>query len=826
MFDLEELFEERNLGPALELLKTGEYETCERIGQLAEERGLRSVEWRLIGLAGLRAQGKLEEALEMSGRVLAQFPGELRVLSLRHELTQALGRQAESEKVLKEINEAAKSKAAKDRTAEDWVALGRAAMALGADAKKVIAQYFQVAQKKDPANPEAYLAEGTLALEKQDAARAAEVFRAGLKAHGETADLRYGLAMAFLNSDRAVMEENLTRALEINPKHEPSLLVRTEALIAAEKFSVAEEMIDAVLAFHPRSPEAWALRAAVAGILTADMDKVESARQEGLKQWNKNPEVNHVLGRVLSRAYRFAEGAAFQRAALEMAPNHQRAKMQLCNDLLRLGEEDEAWRIAAEVRDEDGYHVQARNLGQLEKQIAQFIEKRAEGLTVKMPAREWPVYGERAMNLLSEARRELCKRYGVEPPRSVLVEFFPSQQDFAVRTLGNLGGQGMLGACFGSVVTMNSPGSLGHGRNNWEATLWHEFCHVVTLGATQNRMPRWLSEGISVFEESRRDPAWGMQMTVAHRQMVMEGESTPVSQLSQAFLEAKSSAHLMFAYFQSGQVVAFLVDRFGHDTLKKIIASLAEGVRINDAIKLHCGSIEKVEEDFTAHLQKMAEGFGAKADWGEPDPFDGAEEGEEKAWLERQPTNLKALGAVLAIRVRKRDWEGVLEVAERLIELLPADAAEGSALWAKARALRELGRTEEETVVLRQLADQHADAMNAFLRLIEVELETQSWAQVALHARRVLALNPFLKTPNEALARAAMEMGDLDSAIEANRRLLALDAPNIARLHFELAGLLRSKEPGLAKKHLIDALAEAPRFREAQKMLLEMQESR
>jgi len=49
-------------------------------------------------------------------------------------------------------------------------------------------------------------------------------------------------------------------------------------------------------------------------------------------------------------------------------------------------------------------------------------------------------------------------------------------------------------------------------RATRESTLWHELAHVVTLSATHNRMPRWLSEGISVYEERQRDPAWGMKM--------------------------------------------------------------------------------------------------------------------------------------------------------------------------------------------------------------------------------------------------------------------------------------------------------------------------
>jgi hypothetical protein len=43
--------------------------------------------------------------------------------------------------------------------------------------------------------------------------------------------------------------------------------------------------------------------------------------------------------------------------------------------------------------------------------------------------------------------------------------------------------------------------------------------------------------------------------------MILEGEATPVSRLSQAFLNAKSPDHLMLAYYQAGQVVAFMANQ-------------------------------------------------------------------------------------------------------------------------------------------------------------------------------------------------------------------------------------------------------------------------
>jgi hypothetical protein len=77
------------------------------------------------------------------------FPGHFELLMLRHDLAKLLGKTEVAADALKLLNEAALAKPAKDRTALESVALGRAALVLGADAQKVIAQYFKAAQTKD-----------------------------------------------------------------------------------------------------------------------------------------------------------------------------------------------------------------------------------------------------------------------------------------------------------------------------------------------------------------------------------------------------------------------------------------------------------------------------------------------------------------------------------------------------------------------------------------------------------------------------------------------------------------------------------------------------
>ena len=43
----------------------------------------------------------------------------------------------------------------------------------------------------------------------------------------------------------------------------------------------------------------------------------------------------------------------------------------------------------------------------------------------------------------------------------VIVEIFPQKKEFAVRTFGLPGADGLLGVCFGRVITANSPASQG-----------------------------------------------------------------------------------------------------------------------------------------------------------------------------------------------------------------------------------------------------------------------------------------------------------------------------------------------------------------------------
>ena len=154
-----------------------------------------------------------------------------------------------------------------------------------------------------------------------------------------------------------------------------------------------------------------------------------------------------------------------------------------------------------------------------------FTTVRDGDVILRMHKDEAPVLQEYALALAHQALTTLAARYEFTPRGPILIEIFPKHDDFAVRNVGLPGMIGALGACFGRVVTMDSPKARPPGKFQWEATLWHELAHVITLQMSNQRVPRWLTEGISVYEEKRARPEWARQMDMQFAEMLKRGET-------------------------------------------------------------------------------------------------------------------------------------------------------------------------------------------------------------------------------------------------------------------------------------------------------------
>lgn len=798
----------------------GNYSECIRAAEQALGEKDSSEEWRLLLAQSFLAVGQYTNAFLVVSTNLERFPWSVRLRLLGREAYRQNGQTDEAQQLLSEINNLGSYRMWAYQDLPNLVTMGQAALLLGADPKRVLEQFFDRAKKKDSSQRDPYLAGGQLALDKGDFELAAKSFADGLKKFPEDPDLQFGLARAYAPSDRKEMLEALDRALEANTNHVPSYLLLADHLIDAEEYDGAEKTLAKALAINPWHPRAWAYHAVLAH-LRHDAEGEARARETALKSWSRNPAVDHLIGEKLSLKYRFAEGAACQRRALAFDPKFLPARIQLAQDLLRLGEETEGWQLADQVHADDAYDVNAYNLTTLQDKMRKFATLTNQDFVVRMATNEANIYGEAVLALLARAKETLGKKYGIDLTNSTIVEIFPEPKDFGVRTFGMPGNPGYLGVCFGSVITANSPAAQAGHPANWQAVLWHEFCHVVTLQLTRNKMPRWLSEGISVYEEKQQNPVWGQEMNPRYREMVLGKEFTPLGQLSAAFLAPKTDQHLQFAYYESSLAVEFLVGRFGLEALKKILHDLGEGTEIYTAISRNTAPMAELEKDFKAFARERAEALAPELDFAKPRMESIAQLQEEMPATSLKNFHLLTRQAKKLLREKK--WQEAKAPLERLLKLYPGYTGSDNAYEFLAEVHRALGETNLERQVLTQLAERDADAVDVFLRVMELSVQAKDWPAVAANAERYLAVNPLAAPPYRRLAQASEQLGHAEEAIRAYRALLLLDPPDPAGAHFQLARLLyQAHDPG-AKRHLLQALEEAPRFREGHRLLLEME---
>ncbi|MEM8955381.1 MAG: tetratricopeptide repeat protein [Verrucomicrobiota bacterium] len=807
---------------------SGEYAECVDLCEAAVEGEVPGFLYRDLLIRSHEASGELERARAFIESRKADGEGEsLPLLMAEVRILRALGEMDDVLTLLDRVNALAMERERKSLTGDDLVALGTAAELLGADPQKILQHYFEEAQEdEDMRYGSPYLAAGELALAKRDFAQAAKQFRAGIKRYPGDPDLLTGLAAAFYASDREKFGETIAKALEINPRHVGAMVWQAKHLIDAEQFRPALDVLKAARKVDDGNVEAWTHEAAVE-YLHEDLKAGDAARERALSRWEGNPMVDHEIGKSLSRMRRFKEGETRQLLALEMNPDFLPAKIQLAQDLLRLGREEEAWVLVDEVHEADPYNVVAFNLATLRDELATYATLENDDFIIRMTEEEAAIYGDRALELLSEAKEVLCEKYGLEMEEKTLVEFFPEQQDFAVRTLGVPGGSGLLGVCFGSVITMNSPGSITTGRNNWEATLWHEFAHVVTLGLTKNKMPRWLSEGISVYEELERDDAWGQKMTPRYRMMILEEDRLrPLSEIGDMFLNPQDGEELMFAYFESAMAVAYLVEEYGMEKMRRLLRDLGEGVFLEKAFAKHMGPVAKLDREFEKYAKAQAAALAPGVDWSKlPEGFDVLDAGAVAAFVAKEPTHFGGLKWHVQHLTEAEDWEGVVVAAGRLRDLYPGDTGGDSAYFYLAKAYREMGAADEERAVLEAVSALSAEATPAYLRLMEKGLMAEDWDLAETNARRQLAVNPFLNRTHFCLACAHEAKGETEGAIAAFEKALKLGPASPGEVNYRLAKLHRAEDLDLAKRYVLDGLAEAPRHREALAFLMELKEA-
>lgn len=729
-------------------------------------------------------------------------------------LQQYLGRRGEARRTLQILLIGA----SQGTSARESVRAARAARALGRfeDANA----FFRDAIAQAANDPAVNTAWGELFLEKYNRQDASRSFQAAIKADAAYGPAQLGLARAVADDNPPAAAKLAQRALELNPSDVGAHLFLADLAIDEDRRADARALIEKARAINPNSLEALSLQAALASVDGRDAEHKEAVAA-ALKLNPIFGEVHRVVGSVTARYYRFDEAAEHTRRAIALDRENVRAQADLGAHLMRTGDERNARRALELAFRSDPYDLITYNLlGVLDK-LEAFETVREGDFVLRLAPDEAGVMREYAPALAKDALDTLSKRWSFTPKGPLLVEIFPLHDDFAVRNVGLPGMIGALGACFGRVVTMDSPRAREPGEFNWGATLWHEIAHIITLQLSNQRIPRWLTEGISVFEEKRARPEWGREMEVTFARALDRGEVLKLETLNAGFQNPQT---ISLAYYEASLLVEHVVNVHGEPALRALVESFAGGIDTKEAVRqvLHL-ELDALQTSFDAFLDQRFKALRAALvmpDGLAPDlPLDRIRA------LASQHAGSYAVQMALGQALRSSDSEGAIQAFERASALIPMATGGESPQAQIVEIAMKLGDKARAARALEALTTQdHTDVESArqLVSLLDPKTDRE---RVKAGLQKVVAVDPFDSGAHTSLGRMAMEEGNARDAVRDFKVALAAGPADRASAHADLAeGLVLIGSRDEAKKQTLAALEVAPTYERAQELLLKLVE--
>ena len=691
--------------------------------------------------------------------------------------------------------------------------------------------FFRTALELDPESFTIRERWGRLFLATHQADEAARLFTEALDLNEDYTPARLGIAAVALGrfEDRArtIVEEVLDgdgRYLEAN-------LIAARLSLENGAVDDAREALDEALAIAEAQDlpplEVYSLHAAadvLQGITASEWTDRALAYNPSYGEIHATPAYYYLI----NRRYREAVELLFE--AVRIQPDLWTAHAELGVNLFRQNRVEEAQAHLALAYQGDPFSAQTVNTLRLLDSLDNFVVLRRElperevsaegetaaavsaetttaiGETTPAPAMllrlhkdEAPVIDAYVTDLVADSVQAFTERYQFELEEDVVVELYPEHDDFAVRTLG-LPGIGLLGVAFGYLVAMDSPSGSREGEFHWGTTLWHEIAHIFTLEATGNLVPRWFSEGVSVFEEWSTGPLPGRHIPVRVLEAMADDRFLPVAELDGGFMRPTYEGQVIVSYTQAGLLCQYIAREWGQQGLVDMLNGFADGLSTAAAIREGLGvSPEALDSGFREFLESE---FGATLDVLDE-------------WRELSRATYEALDA--------GDWETAIERADAAIEAFPAHVDDGNSYIPRALAYDELDRRAEAMDTLETYWRLGGYSPGALRRL-------GTWLHEAGRPEDAIAVydDLIMVTPLDAEVHATL--GDwmldedmADGALREYRALMATQPHDMAGAHYRLAtAFLALEDQARTREHLLYALEIAPHYREAQQLLLEI----
>ena len=706
-------------------------------------------------------------------------------------------------------------------TAEGLGISGRAAMRLENyhDANEALT----TALRLESSNMQLLIWHGDLYAATYDEAYAQTLYEKALKINPNSADALARLAT--VTSGYRQKETLIARALELIDDYAPALSIQANLHLLDGEYEAAAQAAGKAAALNPGLLDAWGHLAA-ARFLSGDEAGFAEAENASAAITSQTSEFYRIVAEDLSLRFRYPDAVRMAQRAVKADPMNAAANATLGTALMRVGQYGSARRHFERSYERDAFNLYAANTISLLDALDGFTRLESDHFQLLIHADEDHTLGPAILREAERALAVMGTRYPYQPARKIIIEAYNDPDDFAVRVAG-VPHVGLLGVCFGDVIAINTPKAQSGGSYNWARTLWHEIAHTLAIGTSRYHVPRWLTEGLSVYEEQYANPAWKRDMELQFLTAFDQDRLHRLSSMDRGFTRPTYPAQVMMSYYHAYRVMEYVIDQYGFDAVIGILRRLGRGQSAEGAIEEELGvtavALDRtLERHFEAIRQELAPVVRGWPDMLAEEVHGGrladflAERGADSFYdrLIQGETALEA-GDYAAAEVH---YEAALALYDDYTG--PGNPYEGLAAVYRVRQ-----EPEALMATLTAYLDTYPYGPGIARELAALHLQAGDSTAALRYLERSRRVEPYELSVLEQMAAMYTGQARHKEAADMRRAILEIGPVNQAEAHFALAESLYQLEAvEEAKRAVLQSLEIAPGFRKAQTLLLRLVE--
>jgi tetratricopeptide (TPR) repeat protein len=653
---------------------------------------------------------------------------------------------------------------------------------------------FEALLKANPKDANVRVRYGDLFAERFNPSEAEKLYQEALELDPNNAKAHLGLAELYADSFSSKANDEADKALEADPKLYQAHELKARVALEDDDRKSAIAEADEALGIKSDAVNAIAVHASID--LLDDKQSSDWVGRIG-KRGEGYETVAHFL--VINR--RYEDGILYYRKAIAADPELWSSHSQLAVNLMRLGREDEARKeleLAYDNHFRDAATVNSLRLMDTYKDFETYTTPKT---VLKLNKKEAEALRPYFQTEMERAMTTYERKYQFKVDKPIQVEVYPNHEDFAVRTMG-LPGLGALGVTFNTVVAMDSPSGRPPGEFHWASTLWHELSHVYILTLTNERVPRWFTEGLAVHEETATTPDWGDRITPEIIAAIRDKKLLPVAEIDRGFVHPKFPAQVIVSYFEAGKMCDFIAEKWGEGKLLDIAKEFAKNRPtvdvLRDQLKMEP---EEFDKQFLAKIDKETEVTVKN--------------------FEQWTKGLAELNK--ASRAPDANPDELIQKGRELEKIYPDYVEAGNAYVVVANACTKKSDKNCALLELANFAKQGGRDATAIKQYAGLLKDAGNLKEAENQLDRLNFINPLDQDLHERLGALYLATNDAPAAVREYGAVIALKPIDTAGAHYNLAKALQAQ--GLedkAREEALTALEAAPDYKPAQKLLLEV----